>query len=1791
LGCVVISKIALKQKFTAWLLFAILFVTILSFTITPQLSLALSPIANAGPDQSVGELTLVTLDGSGSSDPDGDPITFFWTQTVGPAVILSDSTAESPTFTSPAVTSPVTLTFSLIVSDGNINPFAPDTVDVTVLNTIENLVVTSVAGTIAFSTDRVFLTSDFVAESSLPTTGKPTGISFPYGFFSFTIDVPNPGDSAVLTITYPTNMPTTTQYWQVADGTWTDISAFLGSNDGDNVLTLTITDGGDGDADVVDDGIITVPAGGPSPGDDIVLFVSSQLTREILKYDGLTGAFQGVFASTGPTSLPDGLVIGKIVELGPNDNLFVSNRNSSDIIAFDITTGASAFFPSTGLSPTGLVFGPNGNLFVSSEAPSRVVEFDGTTGAQIGTFASTGLALPHGLVFFGPNPDLYVSNRGTNEVIRFGTTGDLDFKGVFASAGLSSPTGLVFGPNGNLFVSSEAPSRVLEFDGTTGDQIRTFASTGLALPHGLVFGPNLDLYVSSRGTNQVIRFGTTGDLDFKGVFASTGLSSPTGLVFFNPTEPTLNPVSITSDNAFDTTKATVGDTITLTFTSSSTIQNVVVTISGSAADSVSNVGNDWTATRVVQFGDTEGTILFTIDFEDILGNSQPQVTETTDTSSVTIDKTAPPAPSITAPTEGSILTDNTPTISGTSEARATIKVFSGTTLIGSTTADGVGFWTLTSSILSEGAHVLTARALDAVGNESGPSAVRNIIINITAPNTAPVANGDIAPVLAKTSTATNQVIIRVLLNDKDVDGDALSISAVTQGTNGAVTTDGSTVIYAPDFGPIDGGTFDGGDSFTYTISDGNLGTDTATVKILDAGLEITCDDLGMLDEDGDFVCDGWEVGGSIEINDLGAVALTNPFVFTCASGCDNTEPDIFVEYDWMTGHEPDPNALQDVIDAFAASSVGTIHLHLERGEDMQLHRDTLAVPGTGDPNGWDQLKRDFFGSSAQREDADLNLLIAKRQIFHYAQFIHLIDGEGTSSGKAEDPGNDFVVSLGGFAGTVGSRDEQAGTFMHELGHNLELHHGNGLLGQVDIAGDGPDARDRAAINCYPNYLSIMTYSRQFSNYLADRPLDYSRSDLADLNEASLVETAGVQASTPAGLKTIHGPAPFKIATTGTGIDWDSSGLPPSGTATNINVNDLGIPGCQASESADIQTLVGRHDWATLNYNMRAADDFSTGAFSFSSSEISTETVEEIQIDVVEDQANTISEQPDSAFAGDPAESRAIIDFKMDEILALVTQGNLDGALVKIQELRLLLDTLIVDPVVKAEILEALDNLDATFVIAVTLPETVHDISQQTFDFAVSASPIRLTVSTGDSASYNIGVSHQTGTPESVSLSVSGLPAGAAASITPDSLTPTGAAILDVSTSDTTPIGTHIITITATASQVTKSATVELVVEIIDQESFFTDSKFSPINSIDVVFTPDGRSGTFQITATNPGTYFYNDILTNTGTSDITLTATLNIPASVDPVLDQAFCLKASNPVSVYSDLARKVDVTDQAVIDPVQPIENTSTQSLTCQSTSSVLLTIPASELRYITTHLDFNGKGESGFDETTQDTYNQGFVFIEDITISVNTQSSPTTLTAVGKRVTAIGGIALDTNLLFKSGLTVQVFDGDVLIDQSGVTRPDGFYIVEVPAGGPYKVQLINNEKTVKTTNSISVNKDQYVQVDFLNINPADPAIEGYVFDSDIQGVSGVDINLYRMTGQQEKLFSSTTTEDGGWYIFRFAQPGTYSVEVIAPEGLAAQPTSETVSLEQFENVRVDFTLIEDTAEVIPEPPAEEPQ
>ncbi len=99
-----------------------------------------------------------------------------------------------------------------------------------------------------------------------------------------------------------------------------------------------------------------------------------------------------------------------------------------------------------------------------------------------------------------------------------------------------------------------------------------------------------------------------------------------------------------------------------------------------------------------------------------------------------IDLTAPALSTWSAPAENAKLNDPSPLLTGTAEPLAQVRVFQGTGLVCSTSADASGGWScLPLQPLPEGTVTLTVRALDRAGNVS-PGADRSVVIDLTAPN-------------------------------------------------------------------------------------------------------------------------------------------------------------------------------------------------------------------------------------------------------------------------------------------------------------------------------------------------------------------------------------------------------------------------------------------------------------------------------------------------------------------------------------------------------------------------------------------------------------------------------------------------------------------------------------------------------------------------------------------------------------------------------------------------------------------------------------------------------------------------------------------------------------------------------------------------------------------------------------------------------------------------------------------------------------------------------------------------
>ncbi len=150
---------------------------------------------------------------------------------------------------------------------------------------------------------------------------------------------------------------------------------------------------------------------------------------------------------------------------------------------------------------------------------------------------------------------------------------------------------------------------------------------------------------------------------------------------------------------------------------------------------------------------------------------------------------------------------------------------------------------------------------------------------------------------------------------------------------------------------------------------------------------------------------------------------------------------------------------------------------------------------------------------------------------------------------------------------------------------------------------------------------------------------------------------------------------------------------------------------------------------------------------------------------------------------------------------------------------------------------------------------------QPFDFSVSVSPDSGSVQQGNSTTQSIMISLTSGSPQSVSLSISGLPSGASASLDKSFGDPTFTDTMTISTSSTTPAGTYIITVTASGGNLTKTATYTLTVTSLSGSYMVTFTQTGLPNGTvwSVTFGGTTRSltGSSITFAIYPGSYDWN----------------------------------------------------------------------------------------------------------------------------------------------------------------------------------------------------------------------------------------------------------------------------------------------------------------------------------------------
>ena len=301
-----------------------------------------------------------------------------------------------------------------------------------------------------------------------------------------------------------------------------------------------------------------------------------------------------------------------------------------------------------------------------------------------------------------------------------------------------------------------------------------------------------------------------------------------------------------------------------------------------------------------------------------------------------------------------------------------------------------------------------------------------------------------------------------------------------------------------------------------------------------------CFQMGF-DSDDDGLLDVWETFGVDTDND-GVIDLD-----LASMGANPMRKDVFVESDFLQAtdhtHAPMQSAIKEVVQSFANAPVqnpdGTsgIQLHVDTGSQYGAGQ-VISVAGTGGVTGsYGDMGGggtaiaeagneiiDSFGQNTANvtQFADLkraNFDFHREPVFRYLIWGHQTNGRAAAhdctSGVTDTSRRSFMVTLGGTridnsacwdvdsnGFSVGSLDQQGGTFMHELGHTLTLEHGG-----------------NEGTNFKPNYLSVMNYSFQSCMVptaagLVPGLCDYSRfapggTDIIDLDETNLDECAGI----------------------------------------------------------------------------------------------------------------------------------------------------------------------------------------------------------------------------------------------------------------------------------------------------------------------------------------------------------------------------------------------------------------------------------------------------------------------------------------------------------------------------------------------------------------------------------------------------------------------------------------------------------------------------------------------------------
>ena len=328
-----------------------------------------------------------------------------------------------------------------------------------------------------------------------------------------------------------------------------------------------------------------------------------------------------------------------------------------------------------------------------------------------------------------------------------------------------------------------------------------------------------------------------------------------------------------------------------------------------------------------------------------------------------------------------------------------------------------------------------------VADGQGGTAEASVSITVTAVNDLPVAADD-----AATTDEETAVTVEVLANDTDADGDALTISAVTTPAHGtAAVADDGTITYTPETH------FNGEDTFTYTVADGQGGTAEASVSITVTAvndLPVAADDAATTDEETATTLDVLANDTDVDGDPLTISGVTPPAHGTATVADDGT-----ITYTPETHFNGEDRFTYTVADGQGGTATALVSITVTAVNDAPVAADDAATTkeetavtvnvlandtdADGDPLTVDDVTPPAHGTAAVADDG--TIIYTPETDFNGAdRFTYTVsDGAGgiaeASVSITVSPVNDLPVA----AADAATTDEEAAVTVNVLANDTD----------------------------------------------------------------------------------------------------------------------------------------------------------------------------------------------------------------------------------------------------------------------------------------------------------------------------------------------------------------------------------------------------------------------------------------------------------------------------------------------------------------------------------------------------------------------------------------------------------------------------------------------------------------------------------------------------------------------------------------------------------------------------------